>query len=105
MKVITTRDLRESLTHLYLYNHDDGEGGWCEEWRQGQRVWGALWPLHMHDAPGYRIVIRANLSLPSKVAFLWNRREKSKRLLVVSPPLLIQCNRFLSMIAREEFNA
>lgn len=106
MKDITTRDLKESLTLLLSERHDDGEGGWREEWQRGPRLWASLWPLiGKEDTPYYRIVIRAGISLPSKIAFLWHLHHQSKRLSVFSAPVLIQCNRFISMTAKEVANA
>ncbi len=111
MKEITTRDLRETLTLLLPQKQDDREGGWREEWKTGPRLWASLWPvmggngLLKEDGVYYRIIIRAGLNLPAKIAFLWHLPQKSKRLLVVTQPLLIQYNRFLSMTAEEERNA
>lgn len=45
MKEISTRDLKESLTLLFLHTEEDWEGGWREEWQEGPRVWAAVWPL------------------------------------------------------------
>lgn len=107
MKEITSRDLRESLTLLFLKRQDDHEGGWEERWVEGPQLWASLWPIvnEGSDYPFYRIIIRANLQLPTKVSFLWHFSQMSKRLLVVSAPTLIQYNRFLSMRAKEEQNA
>ncbi|OJW50568.1 MAG: hypothetical protein BGO67_05700 [Alphaproteobacteria bacterium 41-28] len=108
MKNITTRDLNESLTLLLPQRHDDGEGGWREEWESGLHLWASLWPLigaHAEDTPHYRIIIRAGVTLPSKIAFLWHLHQQPKRLSVLSSPVLIQYNRFLSMTAKEEINA
>ncbi|MBI2707867.1 MAG: hypothetical protein HYX35_06130 [Proteobacteria bacterium] len=106
MKPITTKDLRECLTLLIPQRHKDGEGGWQEEWRSGPRVWACLWPLiDKQEKASYRIVIRCGINLPSKMRFLWPLRHSVKRLSVISPPILIQQNQFLCMIAREDINA
>lgn len=106
MKEITTRDLRESLTLLLLHLHEDGEGGWTEEWRPSHRIWGSIWPLIGSDMKGkYRITIRSEFQLPSRFAFLWHLHRESKQLLVISKPVLTHYNRFLSMIAKEEKDA
>ena len=127
MKEITTKDLKQSLTLLLPEKNEDGEGGWHEVWKKGPRLWASLWPLIGKDGfhaeakggpmasqkgyikalppPCYRVIIRARTDLPLKIAFLWHLRQKSKRLLVVSSPILIQYNQFLSMTAVEESNA
>jgi hypothetical protein len=106
MKHITTQDLKESLTLLLPQKHDDGEGGWREEWERGPHLWAFLWPLiGKEDTPCYRIVIRAGLILPSKIAFLWHLYRQSKRLSVFSTPVLFQYNRFISMTAKEVTDA
>lgn len=107
MKEITSRDLRESLTLLFLKRQDDHEGGWEERWVEGPQLWASLWPIlnEENDHSFYRIIIRATLQLPTKIGFLWHLTQASKRLLVVSAPTLIQYNRFLSMKAKEEQHA
>ena len=111
MKQITTRDLKESITLLLSQRYDDEEGGWREEWEKGPHLWGALCPLtgnkesSKEDTAYYQIVIRAEINLPSKTAFLWHLHPQSKHLSVVSTPVLIQNNQFLFMTAREEENA
>jgi hypothetical protein len=106
MKPITTKDLRECLTLLIPQRDEDGEGGWREEWRRGPRVWACLWPLiDKQEKALYRIIVRSGINLPSKIGFLWPLRHSLRRLSVISPPVLIQCNRFLCMAAKEETNA
>ncbi|HUX80522.1 MAG TPA: hypothetical protein VMW10_12385 [Alphaproteobacteria bacterium] len=108
MKPITTQDLRESLILLLPQRRDDREGGWREEWTKGPHLWASLWPLfsaQQKETPHYQIVIRTGVTLPSKIAFLWNLHQQSKRLCVVNAPVLIQYNRFLSMTAKEETDA
>lgn len=108
MKDFTTRDLREPLTLLLPQILDDGEGGWREEWKSTRRLWASIWPLiqtQPQDKPSYRIIIRAGINLPLRIAFLWHLYNHSKRLVVESPPMPIQYNRFLSMIAKEEQDA
>ena len=123
MKEITARDLKESLTLLLAQTVGDEEGGTKDIWKKGPRLWASLWPLintdgfHNEDEGGpmaahhgylknlpaarYRLFMRAGIHLPQKVAFLWNLRQKTKRLLVVSTPVLIQKNRFLRMTVVE----
>ena len=123
MTDITTRDLRESLTLLLPRKQSDSEGGWRETWKNGPRLWASIWPLLGRDGyiphmkgdpmmdqkgylktlppPRYRIIIRAGVDLPLKTVFSWHLFRKSKRLLVVNKPVLIQYNRFLRMIAVE----
>ncbi len=108
MKEITTRDLKEALILLLPQRYDDEEGGWREEWSAGPHLWASLWPLmglNQESIAYYRIVIRSGIQLPSKIAFLWHLPQQSKRLSVLSPPLLIQYNRFLSMTAQETLHA
>ena len=107
MKEITTRDLKESLTLLYLRTKDDWEGGWREKWREGPQVWAAVWPLlsMQTQGPAYRLTLRAPLRIPPQSKFLWSLLNVTKRLRVISSPSLIQYNRFLTMIAEEEENA
>ena len=127
MKAITTKDLRESLTLLLPQKQEDGEGGWQEHWVKGPRLWASLWPIivgngfHNADKGGpmaaqqgylqtlapayYRIIIRAGITLPAKTRFLWHLRQKTKRLLVVNTPVLIQYNHFLCMTVVEEGDA
>lgn len=124
MKDITTKDLKESLTLLLSQRTSDGEGGWRETWKKGPVFWASLWPVmgrhgfHGEDVGGalaahqgymkslppayYRIVIRRRIDIPLHARFLWHLRQASKRLLLVSSPVLIQCNQFLSMIGVEE---
>lgn len=123
MKDITARDLKESLTLMFAQTVRDEEGGTRDIWRRGPRVWASLWPLfgkdqyHIEDEGGpmashigylkttpparYRVFMRAGIHLPQKVAFLWNLRQGTKRLMVVNTPVLIQNNRFLSMTVVE----
>lgn len=107
MKEITTKDLKESLTLLYLHTEEDWEGGWREEWREGTQVWAAVWPLisMKTQGPGYRLTLRVPLRIPPQSKFLWPLLNTTKRLRVISSPSLIQYNRFLTMIAEEEENA
>ncbi|MDZ4322751.1 MAG: hypothetical protein U1A05_01510 [Alphaproteobacteria bacterium] len=107
MKEISTRDLKESLTLLFLRTKDDWEGGWHEEWQEGPRVWAAVWPLLNMQAqcPAYRLTLRATITLPPQSKFLWPLLNTTKRLRVINSPSLIQYNRFLTMIAEEEENA
>jgi hypothetical protein len=107
MKEITTRDLKESLTLLYLRTADDFEGGWHKEWREGPRVWAAIWPLlsTQTQGPAYRLTLRATMTLPPQSKFLWPLLNTTKRLRVINSPSLIQYNRFLTMIAEDEENA
>jgi hypothetical protein len=103
MKHITTKDLREPLTLLIPRRHDDGEGGWREEWQQGPTVWASVWPLiDKQDKVSYRVVIRAGLTLPLKIGFLWPLHQVVKRLSVTTPPVPIQYHQFLCMTAKEE---
>lgn len=126
MKNITTRDLRESLTLLITQKTSDGEGGWREIWNKGPKLWASIWPLSggngfEKEDPGgpmashigyikalhpayYRLIIRAGINMPLKARFLWHLRYETKRLLLATTPILIQCNRFLSMTAVEERN-
>jgi head-tail adaptor len=108
MKLITTRDLNQSLTLLIPHMKDDGEGGWRETWKKGPRLWALLWPLTSQEEPvkdvppaRFRVVIRAGIHLPPKVGFDWHLYQSTKRLSVVSAPILIQNNLFLRMIAAE----
>ena len=107
MKEITTRDLKESLTLLYLRTGDDLEGGWHEAWREGPQVWAAIWPLLSKKTlgPAYRLTLRATMTLPPQIKFLWPLLNTTKRLRVINSPSFIQYNRFLTMIAEEEENA
>lgn len=107
MKEITTRDLKESLILLSPHIEDDWEGGRREEWREGPRVWAAVWPLISTKTqnPAYRLTFRANITLPSQSKFLWPLLNVTKRLRVTNSPSLIQYNRFITMIAAEEENA
>lgn len=124
MKEITTRDLRESLILLISKKISDTEGGWEERWNKGPKLWASIWPLLNGNGiesadPGgpmashqgyikpfppasYRVVIRADINLPLKSMFLWQLRKQTKRLLLVSAPTLIQCNRFLRMTVTED---
>jgi len=105
MKPIITKDLSECLTLLISHRDEDGEGGWRETWRRGATVWACVWPLiDKQETASYRIIIRADLTLPSKIGFLWPLRP-TKRLSVISPPVLIQHNKFLCMTAKEETHA
>jgi hypothetical protein len=123
MKDITTRDLKESLTLFLPSRERDGTGGWRENWRKGPQLWASLWPLMgkdgFHDgalgnpkSPSegflsslplarYRVTIRAGIALPPKAKFLWHLRHSRKQLLLASTPLLIQFNRYLSMMVVE----
>lgn len=106
MLPLTTKSLTESLTLLFPERLKDGEGGWEEKYVKGPRLWGALWPLlDKQEKPHYRIGIRAGLSFPVQSVFLWHLRHATKRLKVITEPRLIQNNRFLCMIAREEAHA
>lgn len=105
MRKITTKDLSECLTLLISHRDEDGEGGWREEWRRGPTVWACVWPLiDTQEKVSYRIVIRAGLDLPPKMGFLWSFHP-AQRLSVISPPVLIQQNKFLCMTAKEEIHA
>lgn len=123
MKDITARDLKESLTLLLAQTVGDEDGGTRDIWRRGPRVWASLWPLlnpdnfHNEDEggpmashlgylkttppPRYRAFMRSGIHLPQKVAFLWNLRQGTKRLMIVNTPVLIQNNRFLRMTVVE----
>lgn len=127
MKDITTTDLREALTLLVTERVDDGEGGWKEQWKKGDSLWGAIWPLgesegYQRENPGgpnaseggytkpfppprFRLVIRAEVELPPQVAFLWQLPRLTKRLLITSAPTFIQFNRFCRMTVREDLHA
>lgn len=108
MKDITTRDLRESLTLLLPHLQEDGEGGWIEEWNPSHRLWASIWPLmgaQKEDKPFYRITLRSGILLPPRAAFIWHLHQHTKRLQIINTPVLIQYNRFLSMMAREEKDA
>ncbi|MBY0501456.1 MAG: hypothetical protein K2P93_05585 [Alphaproteobacteria bacterium] len=123
MKDITTQDLKESLTLFLSSREMDGTGGWREKWRKGPQLWASLWLLmgkdgfHDDGVKGptafsegflsslplarYRVTIRAGITLPPKAMFLWHLRHSRKKLLLASPPLLIQFNRYLSMTVVE----
>lgn len=107
MKEISTLDLKESLILLLLHTTDDQEGGWHEKWREGPRVWAAVWPLlnTKTQGPAYRLTIRANITLPPQSKFLWPLLSATKRLRVINSPSPVQYNRFQTMIAEEEENA
>ena len=111
MKHITTSDLTESLTLLFPQKFEDDEGGWREEWEKGPHLWASVHPLiggtgsSQEDAAYYRIVLRAEITLPSEIAFLWHLHPQPKRLSSISTPVLIQNNRFWFMTAREETSA
>ena len=107
MKEISTLDLKESLILLLLRTEDDQEGGWREEWREGPRVWAAIWPLlnTQTQSPAYRLILRANIPIPPQSKFLWPLLSVTKRLRVINSPSPIQYNRFQTMIAEEEENA
>jgi len=106
MKLISTKDLRESLILLIPERYDDGEGGFREEWRKGPPLRASLWPLINHEeTPHYRIIIRPGIQLPLRIGFLWPLPHALKRLLAIGPPLFIQQNQFLCMTAKEEENA
>ena len=108
MKDITTRDLKESLTLLLPRKYEDDEGGWREEWEKGPHLWASLCPLiggmgsSKEDIAYYRIVMRAEIRLPSKIAFLWHLHPQSKRLSAISTPVLIQNKHFWFMTAMED---
>lgn len=106
MKPITTKDLRECLTLLVSQRHEDGEGGWQEEWRRGPILWACVWPLmDKQEKAFYRIVIRSGIDLPLKIRFLWPLPTTLKRLSVINTPVLIQHNQFLCMAAKEDMHA
>jgi len=126
MKELTTRDLKEPLTLLLLQRQEDGEGGWKDVWKKGPHLWGSIWPIlekqratvndqgpmassqgysHLLPSARYRVVIRAGLALPYPLVFLWHLRHQTKRLRALSSPLLIQYNKFLSLIMVEDGNA
>lgn len=106
MKTITIAHLTEPLTLLVPHRQEDGEGGWTESWKPTQTLWASVWPLiGSHKEPLYRIVMRTEPPLPPKFRLLWPLPHQTKRLQVLADPLLIQRNRFLSMIAVEEIHA
>jgi hypothetical protein len=102
----TSQDLTENLTLLLLKQEKDGEGGWTETWEQGPRLWASVWPLlDRQETPHYRIILRAEVAVPPRSLFLWNLRHRTKRLVPLGPPRLIQNNRFLYITVRENFHA
>ncbi len=108
MQKTTLKDLRELLTLLFAQTRDDGEGGWDENWKHMKQLHGAIWPLvpAPKDAkPHYRVTIRAEYQLPKRFAFLWHGFRRSKRLIPLSKPLLIENNRFLSITTKEDTHA
>lgn len=106
MKLITRKDLTESLTLLIPFREQDREGGWEESWRPGPQLWTAVFPiLERQEKPHYHLVVGGRLILPYKMAFLWTIEGKTKRLYAITEPRFIQQKRFLSMIAKEETHA
>lgn len=106
MKTVTIAHLTEPLTLLIPHRQDDGEGGWTESWKRQTILWACVWPLiGSHKEPLYRVVMRADPPLPPQFRFLWSLPRQTKRLQVLSEPILVQQNRFLSMIAEEEIHA
>ena len=113
MHLMTTTDLRTSLTLMIPEQIVDGEGGWRTEWREGPSLWASLAPLRsVMEAdlmclppPRYRVIIRSEISLPPMIKFLWQVRNVSKYLVVRTAPALVHSNRFLEMTAMEEAHA
>jgi hypothetical protein len=127
MKEITSRDLTQSLTLLLPEREDDEEGGWKETWKKGPNLWASLFPVmgkggfHSEDLGGpmashegylknlspayYHLIMRAGIDIPLRAVFLWRLSSCTKRLMMVSSPTLIQCNRFLKMTVVETKNA
>lgn len=127
MKDITSRDLTQSLALLLPKREEDGEGGWKETWKKGPSIWASLFPVmgksgfHSEDLggqmashegflkslppPHYQLIVRAGINIPSRAGFLWRLSSCAKRLMMVSSPTLIQCNRFLKMTVVETKNA
>lgn len=127
MKEITSRDLTQSLTLLLPKREEDGEEGWKEIWKKGPHIWASLFPIMgksgfhpeglggpmaSHEGylkslppPHYHLIVRAGIDIPSRAGFLWRLSSCTKRLMMVSSPALIQCNRFLKMTVVETKNA
>lgn len=115
--------MKETVTLFLPLREKDGTGGWRDNWRKGPQLWASLWPIIGKDGfyeggprnpmasserflsslplARYRVTIRAGITLPSKAKFIWHLRHSRKHLLLVSSPLLIQFNRYLSMIVVE----
>lgn len=127
MKIISIRDLKDTLTLLLPSHRADKEGGYHESWEEGPSFWAFIYPLWGGDSfhpknPGgpmalsggytnpsfsarYRAIIRAAQDIPSKASFLWHLPHKRKRLLLASQPVLVQNYQFLSMTVVEEKDA
>ena len=123
MKIITLKDLRESLTLLLPSLHPNEEGGEVQEWREGPHIWACLTPLGGGDAahsekPGgamalpdryvsapppvrYKMVVRYPVEILANTQFVWHLSQGQKRLHLTSYLQLIQHNKFLSMTVME----